>query len=139
MSTTPPAVDVPRPFVKSCQRFLEYPANSVERARYGVPHLQQRHERFQARHDELRLFAPKDMFFVPYWDVSKDGKVDQRNLKSEAQLSEWLGDEFRLDPSDTGSGPVHVVSAKPDPQARFMYAVARHFILFSHRLLLLLR
>lgn len=117
MSTTPA---ISRPFVKSCQRFLEYPANSVERVRYGFPYLQQRQERFQARQDELKLFAPKDMFFVPYWDVYKDGKVDQRNLKSELQLSEWLGDEFRLDPSDTGSGPAHVVSVKPDPQARFM-------------------
>lgn len=111
---------IPRPVVKSCHQFRDYPAKLVERVRYGIPHLKRYQERFQAKQDDLKLFSSENKFFVPYWDVTKDGKVEQRNLKTETQLSEWLGDEFRLDTRDRGSGLAQIVSVKPDPQARFM-------------------
>ncbi|KAK4451108.1 hypothetical protein QBC34DRAFT_58067 [Podospora aff. communis PSN243] len=112
---------ISRPFLKSCQQYNDYPSKLVERVRYGFPQLQLYHERFKNRQEELNLFAPGDKFFVPYWDVSEDGKVEQRNLLSEDELGRWLGDQYQLDPSDSGKGPARVCSIKPDPQARFVF------------------
>jgi hypothetical protein len=111
---------ISRPFLKSCQHYNEYPSKLVERVRYGFPQLQLYHERFKIRQEELNLFAAGDKFFVPYWDVSEDGKVEQRNLLSEDELGRWLGDQYQLDPSDPGKGPARVCSIKPDPQVRFV-------------------
>ena len=111
---------ISRPFLKSCQNYSEYPAKLVERVRYGFPQLQLYRDRFKNRQEELNLFAASEKFFVPYWDVSRGGKVEQRNLLSEDELGTWLGDQYRLDPSDPGKGPAHVVAVKPDPQVRFV-------------------
>lgn len=113
-------VYIPRPFLKSCQQHDVYPAKLVERARYGLPLLLLYQERFNARQRELNLFAPAAEFFVPYWDVSQTGRVDQKNLRTERELGAWLGDNFELDPQDVGKGPARVLAVKSAPRCRFM-------------------
>ncbi|KAK5659158.1 hypothetical protein OQA88_1248 [Cercophora sp. LCS_1] len=112
---------IPRPYLKSCQQHGIYPVKAVERPRYGLPLLQLYQQRFSSRQRELNLFAPEAQFFVPYWDVSQAGKVDQKNLKTEQQLGDWLGDCFQLDPRDTGKDAAMVVEVKPDPQCRYIF------------------
>ncbi|KAK0729526.1 hypothetical protein B0H67DRAFT_559020 [Lasiosphaeris hirsuta] len=115
-----PPFQIPRPFLKSCQQHDLYPTKLVDRTRYGFPLLQLYQNRFKERQRELGLFVPAERLFVPYWDVSKDGQVDQRNLKTEEELSQWLGDEC-LDTQGIGSGQAQIVSPKPDPQCRFIF------------------
>jgi hypothetical protein len=107
---------IPAVYLKSCRRRNEYPCKLVDRSRYGVPLLKQCRERFQKRQTELRLFAPIHEFFVPYWEISRDGRVEQRNLLSEDELASWLGDEFQQDSQTPGQ----VLGVKPDPPCRFM-------------------
>lgn len=114
------SIFIPRVFLKSCQQHDAYPLKLVERARYGVPLLQLYQERFKARQRELNLFVPESEFFVPYWDVSETGEVDQRNLKTEVELRDWLGDNFLLDPQDVGKGQARVLSVNVEPQCRFV-------------------
>ncbi|KAK1751005.1 hypothetical protein QBC47DRAFT_351783 [Echria macrotheca] len=125
-ANSPPSmssITIPRPFLKSCQQYDVYPVKLVERlgTKYGVPLLQLYQERFKERQRDLNLFVDESRFFVPYWDVSESGAVDQRNLKSEQEFGDWLGDDFRLDPADTGKGPALVRSVKRDPRCRFVF------------------
>ncbi|CAJ2504351.1 Uu.00g117450.m01.CDS01 [Anthostomella pinea] len=115
-----PSLYIPTQFLKSCQAYDKYPRKLVGRSRYGVPLLELCQERFQNRQQSQDLFVPEKQLYIPYWDVLDSGLVEQRNLLSEVELGEWLGDSFQQDPADQ----TKYLNVRSDPLCRFIFLVA---------------
>ncbi|KAF1851034.1 uncharacterized protein K460DRAFT_328553 [Cucurbitaria berberidis CBS 394.84] len=62
-----------------------------------------------------------DIFEIPMIDLETgDGKaLDKRNIHSPSKLTQWLGVEFVVDPTDPNTQ--HVIARKRDPKCRFIY------------------
>lgn len=115
-------------FRKSCSQHALYPLYELDVSRYGRHYLKRYQERWHNIQKRLPFLIDATAlnedgttkYLVACRDVSNDGKVDTRNLCSDAELSDWLGDGFNSSPND----PQRIMY-RPDPRCRLLYVRSR--------------
>lgn len=102
-------ITVPHAFSKSYSHFEKYPARLVSRETYGPSRLKLIQNRINERAQDL--FVEDAKTFVAIKDVHPDGRAEKRNLFSDAEIKDWIGDS-----SDSES----LIATKKDPRCRFV-------------------
>lgn len=111
------SVSLPDSFASSYHDYSNFPKSLVLKEVYGFHLLKSLYKRLVTRAPEL--LVSNDETFIPVKDVLKTGEAKKKNLRSDADIKEWLGDDSTVDPLDPTKriGPL---ATKEDTSCRFM-------------------
>lgn len=110
-------VSLPDSFASSYHHFDEFPHNLVSREVYGSQCLRALLKRLVSRAPDLLETDAET--FVSVKDVLSNGVAKKANLKSDAEVKRWLGDDSTIDPLDS-TRRVGCLATREDPSCRFM-------------------
>ena len=110
-------IPVPAAFAASYLSCDKFPKNAILKETYGSRQLGELFERLTCRAPEL--LVEDDETYVAVKDVLSDGETVKRNLKSDSDISGWLGDISSPNPRDPMKRDGFFAS-KEDPPCRFL-------------------
>ena len=113
-----PKIPVPPTFAASYLNCDKFPKNTILKEAYGSRQLGELFERLITRAPEL--LVEDDETYVAVKDVLSSGEAVKRNLKSDSDISGWLGDIIA---STNPHDPIRrdgFIAQKEDPPCRFL-------------------